>query len=303
MKPLKTLPELNWARDEIARELSLPVPRVRTTFIGVITAQMLPDSVALKGGLAIKMKLGELGTRATSDLDAVFTDSYSATIEAIENRCSEGWGSVPPSKKQRKANPNAPERVAFTGTIKEKVQYDPGVRHPEYLMRPLRVTLNFLGKPWGAIDLELAHPETITKLNPPSQIDSELTGKFENFGFGKLAPVRFLALEVQIAQKLHALTHPASDRAHDLVDLQILWTDEVELEGLRRACETTFRYRQEHAWPPLPLRSMKADEARYKQAVEEVTVHAQLPHIFLELEDARQWLITKIEHLHYGGAA
>lgn len=303
MKPLKTLPELNWALEEVARDLNLPVPRVRTTFIGVIAAQMLPDSVALKGGLALKMKLGELGTRATSDLDAVFMDSYGATVESIEDRCKAGWGRVPPSKKQRRANPNAPERVAFTGTLKEKEQHDPGARHPEYLMRPLRVTLNFLGKPWGAIDLELAYPETTTKLSPPSRIDSELTDKFEAFGFGKLAAVRFLALEVQVAQKIHALTHPLSDRTHDLVDLQLLWTDELELRGLHRACEATFRYRQEHTWPPLPMRSMKADEGRYKQAVEEVTLHNQRPHIFVELEDARQWLITKIEHLHNRGGA
>jgi hypothetical protein len=259
---------------------------------------MLPNSVALKDGLAIKMKFGELGTRATSDLDAVFTDTYTDTLEAIETQCSVGWGQLPPSKRQRKSNPDAPNRVAFTGEIKEKEPHDPGVRHPEYLMRPLRVTLNFLGKPWGAIDLELAHPEPTTELSPPSQIDAELTNKFESFGFGKLAPVRFLALEDQIAQKIHALTHPLSDRAHDLIDLQLLWTDEVELEGLRRACEVTFRYRQEHSWPPLPMRSMRADVGRYQQAVEEVTAHTQRPDIFLKLEDARQWLITKIEGLY-----
>ncbi|GAA4479568.1 hypothetical protein GCM10023190_22880 [Enteractinococcus fodinae] len=44
---------------------------------------MLPDSVAIKGGLAIKMQRGELGTRATSDLDGVFLRDYETTIAQI----------------------------------------------------------------------------------------------------------------------------------------------------------------------------------------------------------------------------
>lgn len=300
MTPYKTLPDLNRALDDVASDLKLPIPRVRTTFVGVVTAQMLPDSVALKGGLAIKLKLGELGTRATSDLDAVYTDAYSKTLEEIKDRCRAGWGLVPPSKRQRRANPDAPDRVAFTGTVKELQQYDPGVQQPQYLMRPVRVSLSFLGKPWGAIDLELAHPETTKELSPPSQMDAELTERFENFGFGILAPVRFLAVEVQIAQKIHALTHPNSDRAHDLVDLQLLWTDEVDRQSLRRACEATFRYRKEHSWPPLPLPSMNAHRARYQQAVEEVTVGAQPLLVLPELEDAHQWLATKIDDLQNG---
>lgn len=83
MTVVKTLHELNTIIEKTARRLGLPVARVRTTFIGVLTTQMLPDSVAIKGGLAIKMQRGELGTRATSDLDGVFLRDYETTIAQI----------------------------------------------------------------------------------------------------------------------------------------------------------------------------------------------------------------------------
>lgn len=297
MKVVKTLPELNTSIETTARRLGLPVARVRTTFIGVLTTQMLPESVAIKGGLAIKMQRGELGTRATSDLDGVFLRDYETTIAQIREHLKTGWGRIPPSKKQLRQNPDAPDRVAFTGTITEKPQYDPGVRRPEYLMRPVRVTVNFLGKPWGAIDLELAHPELNTTISAPRALSEDLAEAFESFGFGRLAPVSFLSDEVQIAQKIHALTHPASDRAHDLVDLQLLWGNDIDPKALARACQDTFRYRKEHAWPPLPLRSMSRDRTRYDEALEEVLIGEQQIALAPDLESAREWLESKIRAL------
>lgn len=300
MNSLKTVRELNFAVTDVARKLELPEARVRTTLIGVVTAQMLPASVALKGGLAIKMKLGEIGTRATSDLDGVFMQDSEMTLQKLRDLFELGWGSVPPSKKQRRQNPQAPDRVAFTGTVTEKAQHDPGVRRPEYLMHPVKVTLNFLGKPWGTIDLELAHPEVHNTLESPTQLDEDLIEVFEDFGFGKLTTVSFVAVELQIAQKIHALTHPASDRSHDLVDLQLLWTEEVSMKAVKRACEKTFRYRNEHQWPPLPLRSMHADRARYNEAVAEVRVGSEHTAVLAELNEARDWLANKLRALHHG---
>ncbi|WP_431310197.1 nucleotidyl transferase AbiEii/AbiGii toxin family protein [Litorihabitans aurantiacus] len=62
-------------------------------------------------------------------------------------------------------------------------------------------------------------------------------------------------LEHQIAQKLHAVTDPAYERAHDLVDLQLLWRADPDLPRLRDLCERTFDWRRRQPWPPLPLHS------------------------------------------------
>lgn len=193
MTAIRTIADLNAALQKTSLELEIPGPRLRTTFIGVITAQMLPNSVAVKGGLAIKMQLGELGTRATSDLDAVLDQDHENTITEIRERFAMGWGKIPASKRQLRKDPSAPDHVAFTATITEKTVHDPGVRRPEYLIRPVRVTLKFLETPWGAIDLELTSPETNALVSRQMPLDEQLIQTFEGFGFGAIGPVSFLA--------------------------------------------------------------------------------------------------------------
>lgn len=43
-------------------------------------------------------------------------------------------------------------------------------------------------------------------------------------------------LEYQIAQQIHAVTDPGFDRAHDLVDLQLLWNAVPDLPRLSALC-------------------------------------------------------------------
>jgi hypothetical protein len=55
----------------------------------------------------------------------------------------------------------------------------------------------------------------------------------------------------QIAQKLHAASCPGSDRARDLVDLQLLDAgEELDLGTVAATCERLFSYRQQQQWPP-----------------------------------------------------
>ncbi len=60
---------------------------------------------------------------------------------------------------------------------------------------------------------------------------------------------------MQIAQKLHAVTAPdvdgfSNERAHDLVDLQILAGELVDAPVNRATCAALFAARSAHAWPP-----------------------------------------------------
>ena len=65
-----------------------------------------------------------------------------------------------------------------------------------------------------------------------------------------------LALDHQIAQKLHACTivNPKTgqnERAHDLVDLQILEQEEtIDMAAVAATAERLFAARQGHDWPP-----------------------------------------------------
>lgn len=60
-----------------------------------------------------------------------------------------------------------------------------------------------------------------------------------------------MRLEHQIAQKLHAVSGPYSERAHDLVDLQIIVQNgQIDYQIVNRTCKRLFAYRKQQPWPP-----------------------------------------------------
>ena len=104
---------------------------------------------------------------------------------------------------------------------------------------------------------ELGRDEIGSTANHDARIASDLVELFEALGLPEPNPVPLLALDHQIAQKLHACTSQGritggNDRAHDLVDLQILLQDEtVDLVALGVTGRRLFAARRSHAWPPV----------------------------------------------------
>lgn len=288
MPPLN-LTQLNDRLAQVAAELAIPVARARLMLCTLIVSQMLPDAVAIKGGMGVKLRFGERGTRATSDLD-VSTRARGEEFErSFRESLAAGWGTVPPSKGEQARNPAASPRIAFTATLRAVRLHDPGLARPEYVMHPYRVSLSFLGKAWGALDVEVSDPEIDPDAHTLRTIDGELVQFGERFGFGPLRPIELVELEYQIAQKIHAVTDPAYTRAHDLVDLQLLWSADPDLENVRRLCVRTFDWRRQQEWPPVPLRSMDGWEAAYQDARDETLVDASTL-VLPDLEAARAWL-------------
>ncbi|MCP2371998.1 hypothetical protein BJ978_002674 [Agromyces terreus] len=257
---------------------------------------MLPDAVAIKGGMGVKLRFGERGTRATSDLDVSTRVRGEEFERSFRESLAAGWGSVPPSKGERARNPAAGARVAFSASVRAVRRHDPGLARPEYVMHPYRVSLSFLGKAWGALDVEVSDPEIDSNAHTLKAIDGALVQFGERFGFGSLEPVELVELEYQIAQKIHAVTDPVYTRAHDLVDLQLLWTAEPDLEALRQLCVRTFDWRRQQAWPPVPLRSMDGWETAYEDARDETLVEASTL-VLPDLESARAWLAQVIARI------
>ena len=59
-----------------------------------------------------------------------------------------------------------------------------------------------------------------------------------------------MKLHHQVAQKLHGLTDPSQNRPHDLVDLQLVFSqNELDLALVRKTCERLFAHRRRQAWP------------------------------------------------------
>ena len=294
--PPLNVTQLNTRLAQVAEEWRIPVARARVMLCTLIVSQMLPDAVAVKGGMGVKLRFGERGTRATTDLDVSTRARGEAFEQAFRSRLSEGWGRVPPSKGEQRRNPGASDRVAFTASIRALQPHDPGLHRPEYVVHPYRVSIAFLGQAWGALDVEVSDPEVDAYPLTPKEIDEELEEFGAFFGFGGLRPVQLVGLEYQIAQKLHAVTDPSYARAHDLVDLQLLWEAGPDLQLLRQLCERTFEWRGQQAWPPLPLRSMNGWELAYSDARAETEIHGHTlvaPSIAI----ARDWLEQTIGRL------
>lgn len=295
--PPLNIAQLNLRLNAVSGDLGIPVARVRRMLCTLAVSQMLPDAVVIKGGMGVKLRMGESGTRATADLD-VSTEYRGEQFEAaFETALRAGWGPVPAAKGVLRRDPDAPDRVAFTAELKRRAVHDPGLDRPQYVMHPYRVSLFFLGKPWAALDVEVSDSEIEPAAHAAARGDDELAELNDTFGFGELRPVEMIDLEYQIAQKLHAVTDPSYDRAHDLVDLQLLWSVGVKLSILREFCVRTFRFRHAQAWPPLPLRSMENWNLAYEEAREETAINGETV-VLHGVDAARDWLhqiITSIE--------
>ncbi|MBP5686205.1 MAG: nucleotidyl transferase AbiEii/AbiGii toxin family protein [Clostridia bacterium] len=92
----------------------------------------------------------------------------------------------------------------------------------------------------------------IEKLDVPDEIPEEVAATYRNLGFQVPAPIALMALEHQVAQKLHGASDTAESngRAHDLIDLQlILRGGNIDLGKTRRICERLFALRRRQPWP------------------------------------------------------
>ena len=295
--PPLNVAQLNGRLEDVARRYGVTVARARLMLCTLIVSQMLPDAVAVKGGMGVKLRLGERGTRATADLDVSTRERGEVFEKKFRARLGQGWGVVPASKGALGKNPDAPDRVAFTATLKPGRLHDPGLARPQYVMHPYRVTLSFLGREWAGLDVEVSDPEIEPHAHTRREVDGELIAMSTYFGFGQLQPVELIDLEYQIAQKIHAVTDPDYVRAHDLVDLQLLWDAAPDLLAAREFCVRTFGFRRAQAWPPLPLRPMDDWGIAYGEARQETEVDGSTP-VRVDIASAREWLeqvITAIE--------
>lgn len=91
--PPSNLRSLSTRIDNLARRLGRPVRRVQRAVANTVVGQMLPPGV-VKGGTAMKLRVGEAGSRFTPDLDVARAadldlDDY---LAQLVDRLADGWG-------------------------------------------------------------------------------------------------------------------------------------------------------------------------------------------------------------------
>ena len=104
-----------------------------------------------------------------------------------------------------------------------------------------------------------------------------------------------MKLEYQVAQKLHGATERGSKRAHDLIDLQLIFAQEdIDMATTATVCRELFRYRRKQPWPTFVVKNENWDEAYIEQK-------GNLD-VLPTVDDAIVWvneLITKISFLRF----
>jgi hypothetical protein len=205
--------------------------QVRTVLANTIIGQLLPGG-AVKGGSALKLRYGDNATRFTRDLDTARAEDLSVFIEKLDGALKEGWN-------------------GFTGRIIPKDPAKPRNVPGEYIMQPFEIKVEYNGKSWVTVPLEIGHDEIGDTTNPDYFISEDIVNLFEQLGFPAPKPIALMPIHHQIAQKLHAVSGEGSERAHDLIDLQVIEKNEIIDYALtKEACLRLFKSRKMQSWPP-----------------------------------------------------
>lgn len=196
----------------------------------VVVGQMLPAG-AIKGGSAMALRYGR-DTRFTRDLDAARIASHAVFRAEFEEALAQGW-------------------AGFTGRLLRKAAPRPTAVPAAYVMQPFEVKLDYRGRPWCTVKFELGHNEIGDAEEPELHLADDLAAMFTQVGLEAPKPVRVMRADHQIAQKLHAVSAHGSERARDLVDLQLLDSrEDLDFALVAATCARLFDYRGQQSWPP-----------------------------------------------------
>jgi len=222
----------------VARERGPQERRIQRAIASTVVGEMLPDGV-VKGGTAMKIRVGEAGSRYTPDFDVsrspnVTVEDY---VEQLRDRLDRGWS-------------------GFTGTVRELEPRQVEDVPPDYVMQPFEIRLAYQDRHWLTVEFELGHDEVGSTAERDFRIADDIVEIFATIGLEEPAPIPLMLVEHQVAQKLHACTYVnpntnRNDRAHDLVDLQILEQEEtIDYAELREIGTRLFATRRAQEWPP-----------------------------------------------------
>ncbi|WP_190972539.1 nucleotidyl transferase AbiEii/AbiGii toxin family protein [Bifidobacterium myosotis] len=170
----------------------------------------------IKGGGAISMAVPASRGRHSRDLDSSMRLDAEDFEEALRDRLEKGW-------------------QGFTGTLTPNPRRN-RTRGTLMGMRPYKVALRYLGKPFCTIEFEAGPDHAGFNANArPFTPDPETTGLLSGLGF-TLPPIESVDPRDQLADKLQAVSAPGAARGRDLADIATLVgrMGVIDLDDLRR---------------------------------------------------------------------
>lgn len=223
---------LDKAITRLAKNDPLLAIDIRMSMANAIVGQFLPQGV-VKGGTSLKFRYGAKNSRYTMDLDTAWKTDLDSFLKDFRSALSLGW-------------------EGFTGEVVILPQASPRHIPFDYVMQPCDVKLSYMGRSWCTVRLEIGHNE-IGDADEAEIVDvpGDLAEIFSELLFPIPKGLPLMRLPYQIAQKLHGATGINSKRAHDIIDLQLIFnnTVDIDLHETRLACERLFSYRKGQLWP------------------------------------------------------
>jgi len=216
---------------QLAEERGTTPARLRRLVGFAVLCETLAEAAAqaviplffVKGGVAIELRLG-LAARATRDLDVGLCVEPKQLLPEFDRALIVGFGDF---TLRRRGEARALDNGAHS----------------------LEVGLQYFGRPWATVDVDLASARM------DSQTDTVLPIALQDLGLTRPRPVPCLALTEQVAQKVHALTEPMprgrpNARARDVLDVLLLDARlRLDPVAVSDACARIFTERNVHSWP------------------------------------------------------
>ena len=124
------------------------------------------------------------------------------------------------------------------------------------------------------------------------KLPEDIAAVFVALGFPRPAETPVMKLSYQIAQKLHAVSGKGSDRAHDLIDLQLMSIHStLDYGDIKSTCKRLFAYRREQTWPPVIVKGENWGNV-YREARETLRDRTS---ILTTVDEAVKWANELIE--------
>lgn len=186
----------------------------------------------VKGGSSLELRRGIGDSRTSKDLDTVARHDVEEVHELLADAGEVGW-----------------EGFTAVFTPPEEIEV------PGLPVKPRRFVakLSYHGQPFASVPIEVSMVEACNT----ESFDTVSSDALALVGVPVEVTVRCMTVPWQIAQKLHARTAAlapprTNDRAHELVDLQLLEVlpADADLADTRVACVAVFEARAEQLWPP-----------------------------------------------------
>ena len=249
--------------------------RLARAMADVIVGQMLPDGV-VKGGSSLMFRYGGGATRYTKDVDTARVVDLDVYLELLRTKLATGW-------------------YGFTGKLIDVEPPSPPNVPKPYLMMPYDIKLQYRGRAWMTVRIEIGHNEIGDADAFETSLPEDIAAAFVALGFPRPTEIPVMKLSYQVAQKLHAVSGNESDRAHDLIDLQLMSIlSTLDYAEIKSTCERLFKYRREQPWPPTIVKGDKWEDI-YNEARETLRDSTS---ILATVDEAVAWandLIGKID--------